>query len=106
MKKAYAVLEIVWKNGLISQSKPLDTFLAILVQIWPNLTFHGRNLDILCTIHTQGLKLLEKMTLFGRLGLLICFWPFGPILDLLGPISSNEPGKPQLFSGFPDFTYL
>ena len=92
---------------------PFHTVLAIwsniwpiFVQTWPNLTVFGPNFDILCKIHTQGLKLHEKMALFGPLGLLIRFWPFGPILDLLGPISPRKPGKPQLFSGLPDFTYL
>ena len=103
----------MWKIGLVWLSRPLDTFLAIwsyiwliFVQKWPNMTFYSPNLDILCKIDTQGLKLCEKVALFGPLGLLIRFWPFGPILDLLGPISPKEPGKPQLFSGLPDFTYL
>ena len=60
-------------------------------------------MDILCKIHTQGIKLYGKMALFVSLGLLIQFWPLGPILDLLGPISPNVPGEPQLFSGLPDY---
>ena len=89
MQNSNSQLETVGKTGLVWLSRPLDTFLAnwsyiwpILVQKWPNLTFFGPNFDILCKIHTQGLKLHEKMALFGPLGLLIRFWPFGPILDL------------------------
>ena len=113
MQNSNSRLKTVWKSGLVWLSRPLDTVLAIwsniwpiLVQKWPNLTFYGQNVDILCKIHTQGLKLYGKMALFDPLGLLIRFWPFGPILDLLGPIYPKEPGKPQLFSSLPDFTYL
>ena len=91
MQNSNSWLETVWKSGLVWLSRPLDTVLAIwsniwpiFVQTWPNLTVFGPNFDILCKIHTQGLKLHEKMALFGPLGLLIRFWPFGPILDFYG----------------------
>ena len=45
------------------------------------------------------------MALFGTLALSEWFWPFGPNLDLKGPISQKELGKHQFFCCPPDFTY-
>ena len=84
MQNSNSWLETVWNSGLVWLSMPLDTGLVIwsyiwliLVQKWPNLTFYGQNVDILCKIHTQGLKLYGKMALFDPLGLLIRFCHLG-----------------------------
>ena len=86
MQNSNSWLETVWKSGLVWLSRPLDTVLAIwsniwpiFVQTWPNLTVFGPNFDILCKIHTQGLKLHEKIALFGPIGLLIRFGHLGQI---------------------------
>ena len=51
-------------------------FLVKLGQLWPSM---GQNTYFLCKIQTQCQKLCGKVVLFGFLGILIQFWPFGAI---------------------------
>ena len=71
----------------------LELYLTHFGPKWPDLTFYGLYSDILCKIHTQGLKLYGKMALFGSLVLLVrfwCFWPiFGPFLTKMIRISPS-----------------
>ena len=60
-------------------------------QNWPNLTLESQYSVFLCKFHIYYLKLCRKVVLFGSLGPLINVWPFGPNLDLWGPISAKKP---------------
>ena len=48
-------------------------------------------------IHTQCPKICRKKALFDSLGILLGNLPFGPILDVLGPVFLKNAGEILIF---------